>query len=249
MDGTVEDVFATGVYWREYYTSLGHENREVGEFLAQLTRELSPAGGLRILDAGCGPTVLYWSVFAHGCNSLYGFDLNAANIADNHRRIEAARAGSVDSGLIEAAQHAIGLFGLAQSPQEVVAEKAHQVVDLKVADLARTWPYADGKFELVQSCFALEQLSDWASFHAALLEARRVLQPSGRLAIVSTAYGNGWLCGKQRFETLYVTDNHLRRAAADAGFAVEELREIASSDSSWRDQGYGRVLLMHARRM
>ena len=47
MDGPVEDVFATGAYWSEYYTSLGHENREVGEFLAQLTRALSPTGGLR----------------------------------------------------------------------------------------------------------------------------------------------------------------------------------------------------------
>src|SRR5262245_18669651 len=246
MEGTVEDVFATGAYWREYYTSLGHENREVGEFLAELARALSPGGGLKILDAGCGPTTLYWSVFAPGRNGLYGFDLNASNIAYNHRCIEAARAGIVDAGLIEAARHAIGLFALTQSPEELIAEKARQVVGLKVANLTKAWPYADGKFDLVQSCFALEQLPDWESFHAALLEARRVLRPGGSLAIVNTAYGKGWLCDGQHFETLYVTDEELRRMVADAGFALESLREVVSNDPAWRDQGYGRVLLAHA---
>lgn len=248
MEGTVEDVFATGAYLREYYTSLGHENREVGEFLAELTRGVSPHGGLRILDAGCGPTVLYWSVFASGRNALYGFDLMASNIAQNHRCIEAARAGIVDAGLMEAARHAIDLFGLTQSPDELVAEKARDVVGLKVANLATSWPYADGKFDLVQSCFALEQLPDWASFRAALLEARRVLRPDGHLAIVNTAYGAGWVCDGQHFETLYVTDEQLRRKMADAGFALESLREIVSDDPEWREQGYGRVLLAHARR-
>ncbi|HEY1382019.1 MAG TPA: methyltransferase domain-containing protein [Dongiaceae bacterium] len=248
MEGTVEDVFATGAYWREYYTSLGHENREVGGFLAELTRELSPGGGLRILDAGCGPTVLYWSVFASGRNALYGFDLNASNIAHNHRCIEAARAGIIDAGLMEAARHASGLFGLTQSPEELVLEKARDVVGLKVANLAKPWPYADGKFGLVQCCFALEQLPDWGSFHAALLEARRVLQPDGRLAMVNTAYGKSWLCNRQHFETLYVTAEQLRWTIADAGFELEELREIVSNDTSWRDQGYGRMLLTHARK-
>ena len=248
MEGAVEDVFATGAYWREYYSSLGHENREVGEFLADLTRELSPVGGLQILDAGCGPTVLYWSVFAPGHNSLYGFDLNASNIAQNHRCIEAARAGIVDAGLIEAARHALGLFALTQSPEELLAEKARDVAGLKVANLAVTWPYADRKFDLVQSCFALEQLPNWGSFLAALLEARRVLRPGGRLAIVNTAYGKGWLCHGQLFETLYVTAEQLRRTIADAGFELEDLREIVSSDASWRDQGYGRMLLSRARK-
>lgn len=249
MEGTVEDVFETGAYWREYYTSLGHENREVGEFLADVTRELSPGGGLQILDAGCGPTVLYWSVFASGRNLLYGFDLNASNIAYNHRCIEAAQARIVDAGVVEAARHAIGLFALTQSPEELVAEKARQVIGLKVADLAKTWPYADEKFDLVQSCFALEQLPDWAMFHAALLEARRVLRPGGCLAIVNTAYGKEWLCDGQHFNTLYVTAEHLRWTIADAGFELDELREIDSNDTNWRDQGYGRVLLTQARKI
>ena len=143
MEGSVEDVFASGAYWREYYTSLGHENREVGEFVAEVTRKISPGGGLKILDAGCGPTLLYWGVFAAGRNELYGFDLAHANIVDTHRRIEAARAGIVDPGLIEAARHAMTLFGGTETAAERVADKARQVVGVKVADPMRpessTW--------------------------------------------------------------------------------------------------------------
>ena len=246
MQGNVEDVFASGAYWREYYASLGHENREVGEFLAEITRELSPGGGLRILDAGCGPTVLYWGVFAAGRNELYGFDLNHANIADNHRRIEAGRAGIVDAGLLEAARHAIGIFGGTQTAEELVADKARQVVGLKVADLSKPWPYAAGKFDLVQSWFALEALPDWQAFDRALAEARLVLKAGGTLAMANTAHGNGWICDERHFATLFVTADQLRRRIADAGFSLIELREVQSADVSWRDQGYGRLLLTHA---
>ena len=248
MKSTVEDVFETGAYWREYYTSLGHENREVGEFLAELTCGLSPGGGLQILDAGCGPTVLYWSLFEAGRNLLYGFDLNASNIASNHRCIEGARLGVIDAGLTEAARHAIEILRLTRSPEEQIAQKAREVIGLKVANLAESWPYVDGKFDLIQSIFALEQLPNWELFRAALLEAWRVLRPSGSLAIVNTAYGKDWICGGQHFTTLYVTAEQLRSEIADAGFEPCKILEVASSDTSWRDQGYSRMLLAHARK-
>ena len=246
MESSVEDVFASGAYWREYYTSLGHENREVGEFLAEVTRRISPGGGLKILDAGCGPTLLYWGVFAAGRNELYGFDLAHANIVDTHRRIEAARSGIVDAGLLEAARHALALFGGPETAEERVAEKARQVVGVKVADLSNPWPYAAGKFDLVQSCFAMEALPDWDAFHRALVEAHLALRAGGVLAMANTAHGNSWTCDNQQIRTLFVTTEDLRWHLANAGFTLERLREIQSSDVSWREQGYNRVILSQA---
>jgi SAM-dependent methyltransferase len=243
MEGSVVDVFASGAYWREYYTSLGHENREVGEFLAEVIGKLSPGGGLKILDAGCGPTLLYWGVFASGRNELYGFDLSYANIADTHRRIAAARAGIVEGGLIEAARHALTLFGGTETAEERVADKAQQVVGVKVADLSKPWPYAAEKFDLVQSIFAMEALDDWEAFHRALTEARLMLRPGGSLIMANTAHDNEWTCEGQHIRTLFVTAEDVRWHLADAGFALETLRDIQSSDVSWRDQGYSRVLL------
>jgi hypothetical protein len=246
MEGSVEDVFASGAYWREYYTSLGHENREVGEFLAEVTRKISPGGGLKILDAGCGPTLLYWAVFAAGRNELYGFDLAHANIVDTHRRIEAACSGIVDAGLIEAARHALTLFGGTETAAERVTGKARQVVGLKVADLSKPWPYAAEKFDLVQSCFAIEALVDWDAFHHALVEAHTALHAGGVLVMANTAHGDSWSCDNQQIRTLFVTPEDLRWHLADAGFTLETLREIESSDVSWRDQGYNRVILSKA---
>ena len=246
MEGSVVDVFASGAYWRAYYTSLGQENREVGEFLAEVTRESSTGGGLRILDAGCGPTLLYWALFAAGHNELYGFDLSHANIADTHRRIAAVRTGIVDAGLLEASRHAVSLYGGIESAEERVADKARQVVGIKVADLSKPWPYAAEKFDMVQSIFAMEALDDWDAFHRAMIEARLVLRPGGSLIMANTAHGNEWTCEGQNIRTLYVTADELRWRLADAGFALETLRDIQSSDVDWRDQGYSQVLLTKA---
>ena len=155
-----QDVFASGAYWREYYASLGHENREVGEFLLEAAWSLSTAG-LKILDAGCGPTILYWTVFVPGDNEVHGFDINPSNIKSNRRRIDEVRRGVFDAGLIEAARHAVRAMSANTTPEDHLTDKARQVATLSVADLSRRWPYQSEQFDLVQSCFALEALADW----------------------------------------------------------------------------------------
>ena len=244
--GDGEDVYASGAYWREYYNALGHENREVGDFLLEATGSLPAGDGLRILDAGCGPTLLYWAVFAVGWNKVHGFDLNPASISDNRRRIDEARRGVVDAGLVEAAAHAIRVLSATVTPEQLVADKAAQVQSLKVADLSKPWPYAAEQFDLVQSCFAMESLPDWTSFDAALAEARRVLRPGGSLALVNGSQGTGWICDAHHFPTLFVTERDLGERLERHGLLVRSTREVDSTDPNWRTQGYNRILLTRA---
>ena len=96
------------------------------------------------------------------------------------------------------------------------------------------------------SCFALEALADWDAFDRALAEAHLVMRSGGALVMANTAHGNGWTCDSQHIPTLFVTAEDLRWRLADAGFALETLRDIQSSDVDWRDQGYSRLLLSHA---
>ena len=103
-----------------------------------------------------------------------------------------------------------------------------------------------GKFDLVQSCFAMEALPDWDAFHHALAEAHLVLRAGGVLVMANTAHGNSWTCDSRQIQTLFVTSEDLRWHLADAGFSLATLREIQSSDVSWRDQGYNRVILSKA---
>ena len=132
------DVFASGAYWREYYASLGHENREVGEFLLETARSLS-AGRLKILDAGCGPTLLYWAVFVPGDNEIHGFDISASNIRDNKKRMDDVRRGLFDPGLVEAAHYAIQSMSANTTPEDHLVAKVGQVASLSVADLSGRW--------------------------------------------------------------------------------------------------------------
>jgi SAM-dependent methyltransferase len=241
-----QDVYASGAYWREYYNALGHENREVGDFLLEASGSLPAGAGLRILDAGCGPTLLYWAVFAVGRNEVHGFDLKPENVADSQRRIDQALRGVIDVGLLEAAGHAIRMQSGAVTPAQLVGDKARQVKSLRVADLSQPWPYETGRFDFVQSCFAMESLPDWATFDAALAEARRVLRPGGCLALVTESQAEGWICDDHHFRTLFVTRNDLHARLESGGFRVGSMREVESSDPSWRKQGYDSILLTQA---
>ena len=53
-------------------------------------------------------------------------------------------------------------------------------VDLQVADISRSLPFADGAFDDVVVSLVLHYLQDWT---APLAELRRVLKPGGRLLL------------------------------------------------------------------
>jgi SAM-dependent methyltransferase len=245
-DVLVEDVFCSGAYLQEYYSTLGHENAEVGNFLLGCAKSLLPTGSLKVLDAGCGPTILYWSAFLPGVNEVHGFDINPVNIAENKRRMAEVQCGVADAGLLEAAEHAMDKMGARASARSHLADKVRQVASLRVADLTEVWPYAEGQFDFVMSCFALEQLPDWAAFDVALGQASRVLRKGGSLALVAGSQGTHWLCDNQSFPTLFVLPDDLRVRLERVGLQVGTMREVDSTDTNWRDQGYSKVLLTQA---
>jgi SAM-dependent methyltransferase len=236
------DVFASGAYWREYYSSLGHENRVAGEFLLEAASRAGK-GGLKILDAGCGPTVLYWAVFVPGANEIHAFDLNPSNIRAVESSVARASRGHFDEAHLEAATHALAQQSSPLTPQKYLQQKARQLRSLCVADLRRRWPYEAGRFDFVQSCFAFECLPDWQSFDSALVEARRVLKPGGRLALVNVAHGRAWNCDGQSLPLLSVTAAGMREKLMALGLRVDVLRDVESTDPDWREQGYGKLLL------
>ena len=246
LDQPREDVFASGAYWREYYAELGHENAAAGEFLREVAEPLMPIGGLDLLDAGCGPTVLYWTLFVPGQNRIEGFDLNPANIAHAQRQIEQAKLGTIDPALEIAARHAVDLFGLKISPAEHIRQKAQQIRKLAIGDLAKPWPCDKGRYDFVQSVFALECLPSWEKFDFALKQAAQALMPGGRLALVNVSRADEWHCNGMGFPTLNLTLDGMKRRIATTGLDLIEIREVESKDVSVRDQGYGSIILTAA---
>jgi len=246
--GSAEEVFASGAYWREYYESLGHENRVAGEFLSDVAKPLGAERRLRILDAGCGPTALYWAVFIPGSHEHHGFDLSEANIRSARAQIDDAGRGRIDGGLLEAARHAVAHLGIAATPPEQIAAKARQIESLQMADLGQPWPYDAASFDLVQSCFAMECLPNAATLTRALSQAQRMLRPDGWLALVNVARSTNWMCDGRSFATLTLTPGKMRDILAAAGFSAIEVREIGSGDVSNREQGYSSIMLSRAQK-
>lgn len=69
-------------------------------------------------------------------------------------------------------------FDLSSSMVALARERLGEEADVRVADLTKPLPYADGSFDLVVCSLALHYVEDWAP---TLSELRRVLRPGGRL--------------------------------------------------------------------
>lgn len=63
---------------------------------------------------------------------------------------------------------------------ELARQRLGDAADLRVADLGRPLPYADGTFDDVVCSLVLHYLQDWT---APLAELRRILKPGGRLLL------------------------------------------------------------------
>lgn len=73
---------------------------------------------------------------------------------------------------------------------------------LEVAS-AYTLPYGDGKFDLLINNYMLDLLPE-PDFPKILEEFRRVLRPSGRIAIVTMAFGDKWYNRPWRWVAKYI---------------------------------------------
>lgn len=193
-------------------------------------------------SAGCGPTILYWSLFVPAVTEILGFDGDCGNIVAARRTVQEAKDGQFRTAFVEAAEHARSCHGCGESVVALLKSRAQAVGKLRVGDLARPWPYRNGAFDHVISCFALECLRDWIEFDFALSEAFRVLRSNSAFVLVNVAETTNWNCGGIAVPILCVRESDLRQRLEGAGFANAATRQGAALDLSLRDQGYTHVL-------
>jgi len=104
--------FDINEYMSEYYSSLGQENGDAGSFLLSVNKRLPKRRNIRMLDAGCGPTLLYWLVFSPNVKECYGFDIQVDAVNFVEKQIADVAKDRFCPALIEAAQKAIYLGNL-----------------------------------------------------------------------------------------------------------------------------------------
>lgn len=238
--------FDINEYMSEYYSSLGQENGDAGSFLLSVNKRLPKRRNIRMLDAGCGPTLLYWLVFSPNVKECYGFDIQVDAVNFVEKQIADVAKDRFCPALIEAAQKAIYLGNLDIDAKKYLMEKSLKIQSIKVANLCERWPYKSGAFDVVQSCFAVECLPNFGCLDNALHEAYRLLCPGGFLNLVNVSRGTHWLCGGKSYKLLHLSPSTLGTRLRENGFEVVSIEEIKSVDKDTRDQGYTCTLRTHA---
>lgn len=241
-----EITFDMDTYMSEYYSSLGQENRDAGAFLLSVSERPPKRQTIRMLDAGCGPTLLYWFVFSPNVTECHGFDIQVGAVNFVKKQIADAIKCRFCPALIEAAQKAVYSDSSGLHAKKYLMEKSLRIQSIKVADLCEQWPYESSAFDVIQSCFAIECLPNTGCLDNALREARRLLYPGGFLNLVNVSRGTHWLCGGKSYELLYLSPAILEAKLQEIGFEVASIEEIKSVDKDTRDQGYACTLHTHA---
>ncbi len=243
-----KDFSHVGAYLDEYYDALTPENLDVGLFLRRACEGASAAGrvGSALLDAGCGPTMLYWTAFLQGFVELHGFDAREENIRYLHGLIDDAAVGRIQPRYLD-------LYGFAAAravppitPVEFFAELAGKVRGLTSHDMNDPWPYPDASFAVVTSVFGMECLPSRERMRFAMGEARRLLQPGGRLVLVTIAETDRWKCGEVIGRCLSINRTMMLEDLALAGFRAARVTEHRATTAVLRNQGYNKMLFAHA---
>jgi SAM-dependent methyltransferase len=124
-------------YMREEYSSIDSEIRLVGRLL------FDNAKG-KVLDFGCGPSLLYWAMFMQKATSIDGFDIVPENIGYLKALISRKRKPQIYGRLASYVQTEL----LRGKEEGLVEECFAKVKGLKVGNILRPAPF-EGRYDTV----------------------------------------------------------------------------------------------------
>lgn len=228
-------------YMDEFYGSLTTENEEIGRFLSEVA--FPQVDKVKVLDVACGPSAFYWTLFHKGIGELHGLDARMDSIDYLRQIADACARGDIDPRYLEVARW----HGLADGEAtDFVRQAAGRVKTLHEHDIASRWPYEDGMFHGVVSCFGIDHVETPDEFAFALAEANRVLATDGVITLATLCETNSWRCGQTYAACLFTTKNSLHDNLVKAGFRPTMLEERSATTALENDQGYEKMLFCRA---
>lgn len=224
-------------YMDEFYGSLTAENEEIGTFL----HESNHTG--RLLDVACGPSAFYWAMFHPHVTDIHGIDARQDSIFYLRILIDSAVQGNVGAQYAEIARW----HGASEADAPaVVSSTARRFTTAQTHDIRLSWPYEDGSFEGVVSCFGVDHVETQEEFLTVLQEARRVLVPGGLLTLATLCETASWICGGDLCACLYTTKESLEHDLSSAGFRVVFMEERPATTALENGSGYEKMLFCRA---
>ncbi len=242
---SAREVSYIGHYMNQFYGSLTPENLIIGKFLRRANQTaMKNRSPRRRLDLACGPSAFYWALFVKLSSAYCGLDARSESIDYLWKLIANVRAGKVERRYLEVAESRPN--SKPSSAKKFVTAVANHWQLYMTADIESVFPFDDGSFEEVVSCFGVDHVSTPKRFQFALAEARRVLVPGGQLTLVTLCNTISWRCGKTMCACLKTTKESLRADLKKLGYQVTSLKKVRAVTAIEDDHGYNAMLFCTA---
>jgi ubiquinone/menaquinone biosynthesis C-methylase UbiE len=208
-------------YLDEYYGSFSEENRTIGNYILSETLP-----GATILDVGCGPSFIYWSMFHPSAKKIIGLDIKEDSVFFVKQELDKIKRHEISTRYLPIFKYVAGLDLNFFDNLEIVR-----------SNLSERWPIQDNSIDLVTSVFGMDCLSSMKEFEFALSEAKRVLVTNGKLILITLANTPTWKCGGVSIDCLQLNENILRSIFTQHDFLATILK-VKASTAIEKSQGY-----------
>ncbi len=225
-------------YMESFYDSLTQENLEIGMFLREASTAARAVGHKRVLDVGCGPSMLYWALFLDAAEEYHGLDVREDNMDSLRQETAEGLSGKMHPRYRDVSEHMLRMRGEVAHPEHFFISCCRRFRSLTAYDLQDRWPCEDGSMSVVMSVFGLDHVDSPEGFLASLREVRRVLEPGGRFVYTTLCETSSWSFEGEEAMCLHTTKESLEQDLQKAGFTNIHVERRAASTAVERDQGY-----------
>jgi SAM-dependent methyltransferase len=161
-------------YMREEYSTITSETEFVGKLLFDNVRG-------RVLDFGCGPSLLYWAMFMHSAESIDGFDILPENIEYLKRILSQPEKPAIYKKLADRLQNTL----LKQNRKDLIKDCFAKINKLRSGDILKRIPFKKGYYDTVTEVGCIGCVNTEAELTKAVSNMRSHLKTGGTAVFVN----------------------------------------------------------------
>lgn len=237
-----EEVSYIRDYLSEYYKGLSKENIMIGKLLF---RETSRHG--RLLDVGCGPSLLYWALFMRNVHRIDAGDILPANIKHINHLLKEKIIEKESVQIVEFIYSKIlkKKIDNNQIKQEIL-KTYNKIGSLKKSDITKTLGFNQNSYDYVSAIFCVDCLRDYDELYTAVKNMRNCLKKGGKIILVTLGGTTTWVVQHRVIRALRITKDILEHILFFLGFKNIRIERHSALVAKELREGYENILFTTA---